>query len=117
MEELFLFLSLGFAIFGLTELIHIIKLWLIFPKRRMNCYLIINLKNSTAEKQLAFAYEQISWFAGDYADYIIGLCDDLDNSTLQKCKNFAKNRSIKLISIDDLEKGEVWKKLQESYKK
>lgn len=94
MKTLFCVVILFFAVFGLSEFLHILKLHLIFPKRKMCSHLVINLQNNTAEQQLLFACEQLNWHRGAFADFIVPYCDNLDNATYLRCKEIAEKYGI-----------------------
>ncbi len=95
-EYICFFILLIFAVFGLCEAVHLLKLMLIFPKRRMNSQLIINLNNKTAEKQLIFAGEQYLWLGNKFADSIIANGKDLSFDTYLSCKKIAEKYNITL---------------------
>ena len=93
MEILFLIL-LTFAVFGFSEFLHILRLKFIFPKRKMYSHLVINLQNSTAEKQLIYACEQMLWYGGNYADFIVPDVSALNEESYKNCKEIAQKYGI-----------------------
>ena len=95
MKVFLLFVLVCFAVFGLSEFLHILKLRLIFPKRKLYAHLVINLQNATAEKQLLYVCEQYNWHRGAFADFIVPFCDNLDNETYERCKKIAEKYDVK----------------------
>ena len=95
MQPIILIVLLVFAIFGFSEFLHILKLYLIFPKRKMCSHLVINLQNETAEKQLLYAIEQYNWFGAGYADFLVLNCDNLNDDVYERCKKIAQKYDIK----------------------
>ena len=88
------FALLLFSIFGFCEMIHLIKLKIIFPKRKMNSQLVIFLDNNTAEQQLIFAGEQFRWLGSKFADSIFANNSNLDFETYLRCKEIAEKYNI-----------------------
>lgn len=95
MKPFVLIILLVFAIFGFSEFLHILKLHFIFPKRKMYSHLVINLQNTTAEKQLLYAIEQYNWFGTGYADFLVLNCENLSNDVYNRCKKIAEKYDIK----------------------
>ncbi len=93
-EYVCFFILLIFAIFGFCEAAHLLKLIILFPKRRMNSQLIIRLDNETAEKQLIFAGEQYLWLGNKFADSVLADNSMLDESTYLRCKKIARKYNI-----------------------
>ena len=88
------FVFLLFSIFGFCEMIHLIKIKFIFPKRKMNSQLVIYLDNNTAEQQLIFAGEQYRWLGNKFADSIFANNSNLDFETYLRCKEIAEKYNI-----------------------
>lgn len=95
MKTVFFLILLFFALFGFSEFLHILKLFLIFPKKKTNTKLIIYLHNQTAEQQLAYVGEQYFWHGNKFADIVIPVCEALDEETFERCKLIAGKYNIK----------------------
>ena len=95
MKMLLFLIMLIFAVFGFSEFLHILKLRIIFPKRKMYSHLVINLQNDIAERQLLFACEQYKWYRSDFADFILLSCENLDEETYIRCSEIAKKYNVK----------------------
>ena len=94
--KLFLILIvLVFAVFGFSEFLHNLKLFLIFPRGKMHSHLVVELENNTAEQQLLFVCEQYAWYGNSFADYIVPSFEKLDAQTCERCKKIAEKRGIK----------------------
>lgn len=93
-EYIVFFILLIFAIFGFCEAAHLLKIMILFPKRRMNSQLVIRLENETAEKQLIFAGEQYLWLGNKFADSVLADNSMLDESTYLRCKKISQKYNI-----------------------
>ena len=93
-EFICFFILLVFALFGFCEAVHLLKIMLLFPKRRMESQLVIRLNNKNAEKQLIFAGEQYLWLGDKLADIVLADNSDLDTVTYSRCKEIAKKYNI-----------------------
>ncbi len=84
MKTLLIVIAFIFAVFGFSEFLHSLKLYCVFPKRKLCAHIVCNLQNETAEKQIAFVCEQYLWQGADYADFLIFngdlLCDKVYES-------------------------------------
>jgi hypothetical protein len=96
MKIIIFLIILGFAVFGFSEFLHLIKLKFIFPKAKLYAHLVINLQNDTAEKQLLYVCEQYNWHGKSFADFIVPFCDNLDNDTFERTREIAQNYGVKL---------------------
>ncbi len=96
MKTFLLLIFLIFAVFGLSEFLHILKLFIIFPKRRLYSHLVVNLQNKTAEKQLLYICEQYKWHGKSFADFIVLGVGELDAQSYKKCKNIADKYGISI---------------------
>lgn len=96
MKTFLLLVFLIFAVFGLSEFLHILKLFIIFPKRRLYSHLVVNLQNKTAEKQLLYICEQYKWHGKSFADFIVLGVGELDTQTYNKCKSIANRYGIEI---------------------
>lgn len=94
MKPFIFLIILVFSIFGFSEFLHILKLHLIFPKRKMCSHLVINLQNENAEKQLLYALEQYNWLGEAYADFLVLNCDNLNDEVYERCKKIAQKYGI-----------------------
>lgn len=96
--KIFIFLiMLFFSLFGFSEFLHLIKLKVIFPKRKMCSQLMLILQNDTAEQQLTFACEQLNWYGDKFADMVFADCKNLDEITYIRCQEIANRYGVKLI--------------------
>ncbi len=95
MQPIVFIILLIFAIFGFSEFLHILKGFLIFPKRKMCSHIVINLQNETAEKQLLYAIEKYTWFGSGYADFLVLNCENLSDEVYERCKKIAQKYDIK----------------------
>ena len=94
MQPIIFIIILFFAILGFSEFLHILKLFIIFPKRKMCSHIVINLQNDYAEKQLLYAVEQYTWLGSGYADFLVLDCSNLDDEVYKRCKIIAQKYDI-----------------------
>ncbi len=97
MKLLLFFAFLIFAILGLCEAVHNFKLFLIFPKRKMQSSMVVVLDKDTAEQQMIFVGEQQKWLGTKFADRVIAVCENLPSETVEICKQLAVKYGIKLV--------------------
>lgn len=90
------FVLIIFALFGLCESLHSLKLKLILGKGKINSKLVIFLENATAEKQLTFVGEQYIWLGKKYADSVEADASALDSDTYKRCETIAEKYYISL---------------------
>ena len=95
MKAIIFLIILVFAVFGFSEFLHLLKLRLIFPRRRLCAHFVINLQNDTAEKQLLYVCEQYKWHGKSFADFIVPFCDNLDDDTFERTREIAQEHGIK----------------------
>lgn len=80
-------------VFGICELIYIIRMFFAHPDIRTFNYSIIVLKKGYAVSQLNFIYQKIRWYGDDFSCGIIGITDLLDASELELGKKYIKNKN------------------------
>lgn len=95
--EIFCLLGLLlFAVFGLSEFLHIIKLHILFPKAKINSTLIVKLSNATAENQTLYACEQFFWYGKRFADSVCFDCKDLSYDVYKRCQKICEKYGIEI---------------------
>lgn len=97
MKLFLLFVVLVFAIFGLGEFLHNLKLMLIFPKRKMQSSMVVILNEKTALQQIQFVGEQYKWLGTKFADRVIVVCENFSADLVEECKNISNKYDIKLV--------------------
>lgn len=96
MKTVLILVCIVFAVFGLGEFLHILKLFAIFPHRKLWAHLVVNLQNETAEKQTLYVCEQYIWHGENFADFIVLNADNLSRENYERCKNIADKYGIKI---------------------
>ena len=97
MKFLLFFVCILLAIFGLCEILHNFKLWLIFPKRDINSTLVVFLNEQTATEQMVFVGEQFLWLGQKFANRVIAVAENFSDQTLSDCHKLAVKYGIKLV--------------------
>lgn len=85
-----------FAVFGFSEFLHIVRMFLIFPQKKVNTKVVIELQNGIAEKQLLYVCEQYNWYGKYFADAVYVNTDNLDEENYNNCKAIAKKYDIEI---------------------
>ncbi len=96
MKFLLFFAVFVFALLGLSEFLHILKIKFILSKSKPNVRVFVNLKEETALKQLAFVVEQHLWLGSHYANEVIAVASNLSDETFSECERIAKLHNIKI---------------------
>lgn len=112
-ELILISIALIFLVLGICDIIHVIRLFFILPKRRYYNYSLIYLKKGKALKQLKFAIEQRKWFGDTYAEFIIAVYDNLDDEELNFCSCLAKYYDVVICPIQITE--DVIKSISKSF--
>ncbi len=94
MELLIYLIFIVFSIFGLSEFLHILKLFIIYPKAKINSCLVIKLNDATAEKQTEYTCEQFCWYGKRFADSLKFDCEDLSLECYEKCRKITERYGI-----------------------
>ena len=89
MKVTLLLMLLIFAMLGLAEFLHGIRLRLRAPKTRAATYSVLVLGGTCPEQQLAYAVEQHRWLGCAYADRIVALDDALTAEQRSRCSRLA----------------------------
>ncbi|MBE6787679.1 MAG: hypothetical protein E7537_04965 [Ruminococcaceae bacterium] len=90
MKTVLIVMCFIFAVFGISEFLHAVKLYFAFPKRKLWAHIVVNLQNDTAEKQISFVCEQYLWHGADYADFIVFNGNNLCEETYERANNVAQ---------------------------
>ena len=90
------------AMLGLSEIFHILKLYILFPKR-ITSYVIVYLNNENASGQLQYALEQYFWLGKKYARNIIAVSNNLDKESSEVCKKIAFKHGLIFCGSEELE--------------
>lgn len=96
MKIVLMILCIVFAVFGLSEFLHIVKLFFIFPKRKLWAHIVVNLQNETAEKQILYVCEQYKWHGKSFADFIVFNANSLNEENYSHAKIIAEKYGFKL---------------------
>lgn len=97
MKLLLFFVFLSFCVLGLCEFFHLLKCFMIFPKRKMHSTLVVMLNEATAVNQTAFAGEQYKWLGNKLADRVLIVAEGLSEATLTECEALAQKYNLKLV--------------------
>ena len=101
-EGIFITLGVVFAICGLCELIHTIRLVTLGNSKNACMLSVAFLKPDSAVSQLSLAAEQRNWLGEDFARYIIGVTDAIGDEELSECRAVADEKGIILCDKEQL---------------
>ncbi len=96
MKTVLILACLILAVFGLSEFMHILKLYQIFPKPKLLTHIVVDLKNETATKQIRYICEQYLWYGKRYADFIVFDATSLDDENYIAAKTVAEKYGFKI---------------------
>ena len=91
---LFCVLIVFFAVFGLTEVLHILKMLFLKPKKPPKRYLICEVDRECEKKQILSVAENFRWYGKSVADCIVFLGNNFGDDTCELCKYLSKNEKI-----------------------
>ncbi len=93
-ELLFAILAVFFGILGLTEVLHIIKMLILKPKKRPKRYLVCEIEKDCAKRQILSTAENFRWYGKGIADCVIFLSDGFTDDTKELCSFLSRNGEI-----------------------
>lgn len=93
-ELIFAVVVVFFAIFGLTETLHILKMFLLKPKKQPKRYLICEVDEGDKRKQILSVAENFRWYGKSIADCAVFLSDDFGEETKELINYLSKNEKI-----------------------
>lgn len=103
MAELILFTVLCvFALFGLCEIIHEIRLIFVSPKKRIRTVTLIYLEKGSAEQQLMFVSEQAAWLGRRYSDRVIAVDTGISQEERKSCERIAASYGVTLAGANEI---------------
>lgn len=102
LETILIILALIPAMLGLAELLHILKNFLLSPKKRPKKYLLVFLEKDFAIAQFSDALEQQAWFGKRYCDKVFAVFSTLSESELEACHRLANQNKAVLCSVTEL---------------
>ncbi len=95
MGELIFFVIFSIpAIYGVAELIHILRGFIIKPKVFAPKYIILFLGNNMAYEQLLSAFWEFSWYGKKYAQNIIAIDCGIKEEEYKTCFEFCKKNNF-----------------------
>ncbi len=86
-------ITVVFAVLGLAEFLHFLRLLICGPKHRTKSVLVIFLKRGSAVNQLDFVVSQQRWLGGLFADKIVAFYNDLSDDEFKSCSLIAADGS------------------------
>ncbi len=98
LETLLFIVVFSLSVIGLSDLIHWIWLSIIRPKEKPKKTLLCYLCGEFADLQLRIVFEELLWYGKTYADDLVAIDYDIDESALSRCEEFAKDNNIRFIS-------------------
>lgn len=91
------------ALFGLAELLHLLKVYIISPKEYASKYLIIFLGEKSPFGQLALTAEEFFWRGRKYAHNIIAVNCGICEEEYQACRSFCEKNNFIFCDAKDLQ--------------
>lgn len=94
-------LCLIFALFGLSEFLHLLKLKFISGNKAAT-YSLLLLSDNMPDRQIAYAGEQRLWHGNAYADHIIAVNAGISDKDNKLCRDTANKYGIDYCTADKL---------------
>ena len=105
MGEIILFLVFLIpAMLGLSEIIHIFKTCLLYPKNT-DSYVLIYLSDENPALKLNFVLEQYYWLGKRYVGSIIAVASDLSEENYDVCRAIAEKHGIIFCNENEFDKA------------
>ncbi len=105
MAEFFLvFIFLIPTVLGLSELLHILKLNILKPKKPSVSYKVIILTDNFPVEQMLFEIEKYKWLGKHNGNSLIFVNSLLSFKNLQSCKAIAEKNSFSFCKIEEVKK-------------
>lgn len=101
-EYIIIALGLCFALFGLAELMHGIRLKLMLSGKKPFTYTVIFLSGNDPAGQIRFASEQRRWHGSAYSDRIIAVNNGISAGQESECRYTAMQCGALYLSADKL---------------
>lgn len=90
------------AIYGISELIHLIKAYVISPKGFTPKYLIVFLGENSPYEQLISSAEELFWHGKKYAQNIIAVDCGLEEKEYYDCREFCEKNNFIFCNSNEL---------------
>lgn len=90
------------AMLGIAEIMHLIKLYLIERNNSLSPYIIIILKNETANEQILSVVENYRWQGEKYAENIIAVNSFLSEENQEIYADLARKHNLFYCSFEEL---------------
>ncbi len=91
-----------FAILGLSEALHILRLIIYKPTKNNENVLIIIPQNCDFQRKIINTAEQRRWYGASLADRIIVINNCLSPENFKECKLLAEHFKMELCSAEDI---------------
>ena len=90
-ELIFAVLAVFFGILGLTEVLHILKMLVLKPKKKPKRYLVCEIEKDCAKGQILFTAENFRWYGKGIADCVVFVGDGFSEELGQLCSYLDKS--------------------------
>ncbi|MCQ2441241.1 MAG: hypothetical protein MJ076_05045 [Clostridia bacterium] len=97
-KAVLIIITILFAVSGLCEFIHSLRLFFILPEKDRKSLCIIKLEPQKAVQQVKFVLEQSNWLGSLYAERIVAVCDGIDGAELEICRKMVEESEIMLCT-------------------
>lgn len=91
------------AMLGMAEMLHLLKVYIISPEKKMKKYLIVFLKDENSVRQLLCLLEEYNWIGKKYAERIIAVNMGLKEEDYKKALNTANKGNMILCEYNEIE--------------
>ena len=93
-EIIFAVVAVFFGILGLTEVLHILKMLVLKPKKKPKRYLVCEIEKDCAKGQILFTAENFRWYGKGIADCVVFVGDGFSEELGQLCSYLGQSGEI-----------------------
>lgn len=90
------------AIYGLAELIHILRGYILKPRETASKYIILYLNDNLPYEQLISVFDEFSWYGKKYAQNIIAVDCGIPKEECGICKEYCENKNLIFCDLKEL---------------
>lgn len=102
-EIFFIMIFLIPAMLGTAELLHMLKVYMAFPKKTVRSYSVIILTEEDFTEKLEYSREKLEWYGWRYAERIIAVDMGLSAESRRKAFEITKRYDMVLCRAEELE--------------
>ncbi len=100
-DAIFIILLLFPSMLGLAELMHLARVYIIFPKVKPEKTVVVYLSGERSLEQLQYVLSEYAWHGEKYAQKIAAVDRGIPENLIDECKRIADKNNIVFYSKDN----------------